>query len=169
MLGATARFYKRSITGTRPAGFFIVYGCFSATSCKAERSGYHRDHKAQNSHTWPFTESVGPSRLAKMCISSSPFCHHLFSLSASLTLHQPPRLPCCFKGTRQAGPLKPCPHGSLVGLLCSRQPHGLLIQLGQDLPEPNFISNGNPPPSQKTPTYPRLPPHQLSFSISLII
>lgn len=114
--------------------------------------------------TRPKTRTPGPSLSQPAHPGSQRSASHphpsasIFSLSASLALHQPRRLPCCFKGTRQAGPLKPCPCGSLVGLLCGRQPRGLLIQLRQDLPEPNFISNGNPPLPQKTPIYPCLPP-----------
>ena len=110
--------------------------------------------------TRPKTHTLGPSPSQSAHPGSQRSASHRHP-SATISFHSlphSPRLPCCFKGTRQAGPLKPCPRGSLVGLLCSRQPHGLLIQLGQDLPEPNFISNGNPPPSQKTPTYPSLPP-----------
>lgn len=66
------------------------------------------------------------------------------------------------RGTRQADPLKPCPGGSLVGLLCGRQPCGLLIQLRQDLPEPDFISNGNPPCLKKPSYCPAFPTSYLS-------
>lgn len=95
--------------------------------------------------TRPKTRTPGPSLSQPAHPGSQRSASHphpsasIFSLSASLALHQPRRLPCCFKGTRQAGPLKPCP--------CV-----------QDLPEPNFISNGNPPLPQKTPIYPCLPP-----------
>ena len=71
--------------------------------------------------TRPKTHTLGPSLSQSAHPGSQRPASHRHP-SATISFHSlphSPRLPCSFKGTRQAGPLKPCPRGSLVGLLCS--------------------------------------------------
>ena len=109
--------------------------------------------------TRPKTLTPGPSRSQPAHPDSQRSASHPRP-SAGISFHSLPHSLCTsprdFLAVSRV-PGKLAPWGPADVALCGRQLQGLLIQLGQDLPEPNFTANGNPPQPQKNPTYPHLP------------